>query len=211
MALDWNKEINLSTVKNLFGKKKGSVIGGGATAYPTKRTMNLYQGDQQEVNVRKIVLIGVLAAVLIGAFVKFGVLDQLAMLNQKQAELEQQQALLLAATGSSGNYEEVKKLYEGYTARYGTSTVDAIAVLDLIEQRVKPVAAVSSIVLSDGTLTLTLQNVPLNAVGDLAKDLEGQPLVSAVNVSTATTQNAEAQNTVSTLVVTLAGSQGKEG
>jgi hypothetical protein len=42
-------------------------------------------------------------------------------------------------------------------------------------------------------------------VGDLAKQLEGQDLVRTVNVSTATTQNAEGRNTVSTLVINLKG------
>lgn len=210
MALDWNREINLTTVKNLIGRKKGGGSSVGPTSYPTKRTMNLYQGDAQSVDVRKYVLLGVLAAVVIVAFVKFGVIDQLGALNQKQYELEQQQMLLASATGNTSEYAQVKELYDAYTAQYGSSSIDAISVLDMIEQRVKPVAAVSSIVLSDGTLTLTLNNVPLNVVGDLAKDLENQPMVSGCHVTTASTQNVEGQNTVSTLVVTLNGAGGEE-
>ena len=73
-----------------------------------------------------------------------------------------------------------------------------------------PVTTVTSISLADETLTLTLYNVPLDTVGNLAKDLETQEMVQSVNVSTATTQNAEGQNTVSTLVVTLVTPEGKE-
>ena len=71
-------------------------------------------------------------------------------------------------------------------------------------------STVTSIVLADNTLTLTLYNVPLDTVGNLAKDLETQPMVTRVNVSTATTQKAEGQNTVSTLVITLVNTGSEE-
>jgi hypothetical protein len=104
-----------------------------------------------------------------------------------------------------GDFDEVKELYDAYQARLGSAAVDIIAVLDMVEKNVKTKADVSAIVVADGTLTLTLYNVPLDTVGDLAKQLEGQDLVRTVNVSTATTQNAEGRNTVSTLVINLKG------
>jgi len=208
MALDWNKEIHLGSVLSSLGKGKKSR--GGSSAYPTKTTMNLYQGDTQATDVRKVVLTAVLLAVGILVFVKFGVLDQIDLVAQKEAELAAQKQIALSLTQQYGDFDEVKELYDAYQARLGSDAVDVIAVLDMVEKNVKSTADVQAIVMSDGTLTLTLYNVPLDKVGDLAKKLEGQDLVQAVNVSTATTQNAEGKNTVSTLVITLVGMGSEE-
>ena len=108
---------------------------------------------------------------------------------------------------ATADYESVKATYDAYMARYGRGSNDAIAVLDMVEQHVMSASTVTSIVFSDNSLTLTLYDVSLVTVGDIAKELEGQDMVSAVNVSTATTQNAGNQNTVSTIVVRLKSPQ----
>ncbi|MBO7674981.1 MAG: hypothetical protein J6S63_08225 [Atopobiaceae bacterium] len=209
MALDWKKEISLGDVVS-FLKKDKKPGGGGSSAYPTKTTMNLYQGDTQTTNVRKLVVTGIVLALAIVVFVKFGVLDQLARVSQKEGELAAQKQLAMTMTQAYGDFDEVKELYDAYEARLGSNALDIIAILDMVEQNVKTKADVTAIVVADGTLTLTLYNVPLDTVGDLAKQLEGQELVQAANVTTVTTQNAEGQNTVSTLVVTLVSAEGGE-
>lgn len=73
MALDLKKEINFSEVLGKFGR--GSR--GGSSAFPSKTTMNLYQGDEQTTDIRKVILVGVLLTIGIALFVKFGVLDQI--------------------------------------------------------------------------------------------------------------------------------------
>jgi hypothetical protein len=203
MALDWKKEVKLGDLLPFL--KGGKKSGGGSTTYPTKTTMNLYQGDVQTTDVRKVIVTAVLLTIGIALFVKFGVLDQIALVSQKEGELAQQKQIAMSLAQAYGDFDEVKELYDAYQARLGSAAVDIIAILDMVEDNVKKKADVSAIVIADGTLTLTLYNVPLDTVGDLAKELEGQDLVRRVNVSTATTQNAERQNTVSTLVVTLKG------
>lgn len=208
MALDWKKEVNLSSITGLI-KRKGAASA-GSSSYPSKTTMNLYQGEKSNTDVRKVVVVGVLLAVLIGLFVKFGVLDLLAQVSQKEGELASQQAIAMSLTSAGKDFDETKELYDAYTAQYGSASTDAIAVLDMVEQHVMNASTVTSIVLADNTLTLTLYNVPLDTVGNLAKDLETQPMVTRVNVSTATTQKAEGQNTVSTLVITLVNTGSEE-
>lgn len=205
MALDWKQEISFKTVLDLAKSKKGP--SSGNTEYPTKETMNLYQGDKKTTDIRKLVIVGVLFALFIALFVKFGVLDQMAKLSQKEAELAQEQRTASAMKTSTEEYNEIKELYDAYMVRYGENSTDAIAIMDMVEQHVMGQASVSAMVYSDNTLTLTLYNVPLDTVGNLAKDLEGQSMVSSVNVSTVTTQNIEGNNTVSTLVITLVGAE----
>ena len=211
MALDWNKEVSLSSVTNLIKRPGKDADKGGGTEYPSKTTMNLYQGDKSTTDVRKVVIVGIVLLVVIGLFVKFGVLDPLDALGRKQAELAQQEATLATMKGSSAEYQQVKELYDGYMARYGSDDVDAITLLSMVEQLVMPRSYVSSIVMADNTLTLTLYNVSLETAGDIAKALEGRPEVKSVNLTTATTQNADGQNTISTLVVALANDKSKEG
>ncbi len=210
MALDWKKEVSLDSVKQLFnrGAKSGKA---GSSEYPTKTTMNLYQGESGTTDIRKVVIVGVILFLAIGLFVKFGVLDQLDAVSRKEAELGQQEALLASIKGDAGKFEQIKELYDGYTARYGGDSVDAMSLLTMVEQLVMPRATVSSIVLADNSLTLTLYNVSLETAGDIAKALEGQDAVKSVNLTTATTQNVEGQNTISTLVVSLKGAESKKG
>lgn len=210
MALDWNKEVSLDSVKKLLKRPgKGSQKGGGE--YPSKTTMNLYQGDSSTTDVRKVVVVGVILFVAIALFVKFGVLDPLDALGRKQGELARQEEALAAMKSGSAEFEQIKELYDGYMARYGSDDIDAISLLTMIEQLVMPRANVSSIVLADDTLTLTLHNVSLETAGEIAKTLEDQSAVKSVNLTTATTENAEGHNTISTLVIALANNKAKEG
>lgn len=204
MALDWNKEISLSTILGFVNKSgKGKGAQKKSSEIPTKTTMNLCVTEQNTADVRKRVLIAILAVVVTAAFVKFGVLDPLGGLASKQAELERQQAILSETMSGDTDYQEVLKLYEAYAARYREGAIDAIEVLDIVEQRVKSVARVTQIVLADNTLTLTLEGATLQTVGDLANTLEKDPMVVRTNVSSAERQHDGTENTVSTLVVTL--------
>lgn len=205
MALDWKREIDL---KSLFSRKKGGLS--GSITYPSKTTINLYRSDQQATDKRKVILACVLGAIVLGLFVKFGVLDQMAVVSQMENELNEQRALSEKAKANLGDYADVQEAYEAYLARYGKGATDAIAVLDMVEKNVMSKTTVTSIVLGEDILTLTLYNVSLDTVGNLAKDLESQEMVSKVNVSTATTQNAEGLNTVSTLVINLVSNESEE-
>ncbi len=209
MALDWKKEVSLQTVLDLFGRKNKKA-GTTSSGFPSKTTMNLYQVEKASTDVRKIVIVGVLLLVGIGLFVKFGVFDQLALVSAKEGELAQQQSLLAATRSAGGDYESIKEVYDAYMARYGSDSTDVITILDMVEKRVMPKGFVSGIVLADGTLTLTLVDVPLNTMGDLAKDLEGQPLVTNATVSNSTTKTSEGERNVSTLVLTLITAKSEE-
>lgn len=208
MALDWKKQVSIKDIAAVF--QKGKTGGQAKSGYPTKTTMNLYQGDHHTTNYRKVIITAILLAVGISVFVKFGVLDLITRVSEKEAELIAQKQIAVTTLGASRDYGEVKTLYDAYEARLGGAAVDVIAVLDMVEKDVMKRAEVTSIVISEGSLTLTLYNVPLDTVGDLAKSIEGRELVSSVNVSTATTQNADGQNTVSTLVISLVGVQSEE-
>lgn len=213
MALDWNKEVSFSSIVNLVTRgKKGEAA--TTTDYPTKTWMNLYQVESKKTNVRTIVLASVLALLCIVAVVKFGVIDQFAVVHVKEAELERQQQALLEVSSQGAEYTEVRELYEGYQLRYGSGDIDVIDVLDLIERQVKPAAKVSAITFSDTTLTLTLRDVTLDTVGILSQQLRDQDIVESVYVSTAQAEGratGSAEKTSATLVITLVSNDEEAG
>ena len=208
MALDWNKNVNLSAITSRF--KKGGKASTDKVDFPTKRTMNLYQTAEKSTNVRTFVIVGVVVLVLGGLLVKFGVLDPLAAVAQKQEELATQQNLAMELSTTLNGYDDVKEAYDGYIARYGGDSTDAISVLDMIEKRVMPRASVSGIVIDGKTVTLTLEGATLETAGSIAKDLENQAVVERVNLATATNQKKEGEATSTTLVVSLIGSEDEE-
>lgn len=210
MALDLKQEVSLSSITKVF-KRGGKGDGQGAGKIPSKVTMNLYQGDTRQTDIRKAIIVGVLLLVFILLFLKFGVLDQLDGLTRRQNELAHQEALLDQYKAQAPEYASVKEAYDTLRAQYGGDSLDAISLITMIEQQVMPRATVSSIAFTNNTLTLTLYNVPLDTVGEISKTLQEHPAVKNVNVTNATTRDAEGQNTISTLVVTLVGNESEKG
>ena len=170
--------------------------------------MNLCVSGSQELDLRSAVPVGLLLIVLVALFVKFGVVDQMAQVTEKQSELSQQQAILTADEAKLANYDKVEEEYDGYAVSTNSGSVSAITALDLVDTYVAPSATVSSINLKDNKLTLTLTNVNLDTVGALTTTLQGRPIVSGVTVSTAATSATDTQNVVATMIISLVASNG---
>lgn len=195
MALDWNKEISFG---GLFKRTKKS----GSSQYPTKTTMNLYVVERTT-QTSHVVLVAVLLIVIVALFVKFGVVDQYARLHAKETELSQQQLAVSQAEAQLKNYDEVLATYQGFASTGDPNAVDAVSVLDLVTTQVMPYANVSSIVLDNGVLTLTLTGASLSTVGELATQLTGQDMVESVSVSTASNATSSTVGDVATITIQL--------
>jgi hypothetical protein len=194
MALDWNKSLS-------FGGSSKK-----AAEYPTKTIINLNTVTSTAVDPRKAIILGVILAVLVGCFVKFGVMDFYGQVSAKQAELSRQQATLAQVESKLANYDSIKAEYESYGSYLSGSSaaaVDAITVLNLIDQQIMPVAKVTSVTLKDNSLSLSLTNASLSTIGNLVNTLSAQSIVSNVSVSTAATNATAAQDVTATMVITL--------
>lgn len=200
MALDWNKEITIGGPS-----KKAS------SEYPSKTTMNLAATEGRTVNLRNTILVGILLLVLVVLFAKFAVADFYGQVSQKQAELSTQKAQLAQVESKLANYDSVKAEYESYgTYVTGSSAaqVDALTVLNLVDQQIMPSARVTAINLKDNSLSLSLTNVSLDTIGNLVKTLNAQSIVSNVSVSTAANSATAASDVTATMVITLQQAQG---
>ena len=198
MAIDWKQEVSFKSIGGILKRPKNS----GDKKYPTKTTMNLYVVERTT-QTSHVVLVAVLLIVIVALFVKFGVVDQYARLHAKETELSQQQLAVSQAEAQLKNYDEVLATYQGFASTGDPNAVDAVSVLDLVTTQVMPYANVSSIVLDNGVLTLTLTGASLSTVGELATQLTGQDMVESVSVSTASNATSSTVGDVATITIQL--------
>lgn len=200
MALDWGKEITISGLRK--GSSKGKAV------YPTKRYMNLLVKDQKTIELRRAIPVALLLIVLVAAFAKFGVYDFYDRVNQKQAELNEQQEVLTALEVQLTDFNNVLAEYEAYESSSLSGAGDSVGVVDalaLVDKFIAPVATVASVEVQDGIMSLTLTDVTLDGVGKLVSALDAQPIVENVSVSTAATEKTAASDVVVSMVVKLQG------
>lgn len=196
MALDWNRKVEIG------GRSRKS-----ANEYPSKSSMNLMVPDEHGMELRKAVPLGIGLFLAVLLFVKFGIVDQYAQVAAAQSQLTEQQVLVSQYQAQLADYDSVKTDYQGYSAASSSGNVNAITVLNMVEQQVMPSASVTTVNLKDNVLTLTLSNVSLDTVGTLQKSLKSQSIVSDVSVSTATTSESASSNVIATMTITLKSDQ----
>lgn len=202
MALDWNKQISFGEIFKRRGKKTAP---GG---YPTKTTMNLYQEDRKETELSKVIPTAILLVVGIGAFTKFGVLDQLARVSEKEAELSSVQSQVATIEAELHGFDELMEDYASYAPLLSASGVDASEVLTMVEAFVMPRATVASSSLEGATLKLTLAEAPLSTVGEIVKTLQEQSIVSSVAVTSAQNDRTDASQSAELTVALVSSSNG---
>lgn len=195
MALNWKKEISFGDIAKRTKKA-------GNSNYPTKTTMNLYV-TESSIKLNRVIPVAVILVVLVGIFIKFGVVDQYARLHDKEAELSRQQLEVTQLENQLVNYNTVLAVYQSYASTGDPDAVDAVAALNLVTSQVMPYANVTNISLNEDVLSLTLSGTSLATVGDLASKLSGQDMVASVSVSTAANNTNAGAGDVATLTIKL--------
>lgn len=199
MALDWNKEISFSGLaKSASAARKDE--------YPTKRYMNFVAVERRKVNLKRVVPLGILGVVVLALVLKFGVFDFVGQIAQKNAEIDRQRQDLAAIEQNLTNYDSVLSEYQSYVSTQLASdatAVDGMSVLALIDEVVTPKASIASLDYKDNVLTLNLFNTSLANVGELANELDDDPLVESVTVSTAAAGQSNENDVTVAMTVTL--------
>ena len=172
-----NMKLNTDVRQLVTGKK---------TAYPTKRSMNLYFKVDRTT-----------APATAALYILFGLAILLAlskvMLYDPWAEVQQLEAKALALEERSADQlvqlADYNDILESYIRAVPTEAeqaqVDCVEILDLIDQTIRPAAAISQITISENQVLLTFSGVTLGEAADLVSQLEQSPLVTAASVDTA--------------------------
>lgn len=164
------------------------------TAYPVKRTMNLFYKPDRTTKPTTIALYVIFVLVCLLGLGKVLVYD--LWMETREA----QQALAMAEEERNGvmaqlaDYNEVKERYNRYAAtEEERALIDRMEVLALLDEAVGATADLEAISVSANTVQLQFSGVTLAETAKIVQKLEASPLVASTTVSTAfTTQEGGA-------------------
>ncbi len=183
--------------------------------YPSKQTVNLVFRERSINSPSRAIPAFLLFLVFLALFVRFGVQGQLQKMTSAQASLEKVQADLSGLVEYNRDYESVREQYSQYFNDYLNEDEavlrDRLDVLTLLEECVMNQADLSSISIQGNICRISITDVPLNTISGIVADLESNPQVQYISVSTAATENNEEvqdrQNVTANVTITLTGGQ----
>lgn len=165
-------------VRKLMAKKK--------TAYPTKRSMNLYfKVDRTTVPATAALYVLFATAVLLGLgkIMIYDFVSQEKQLESQLLELEQRAAQQMQQLTS---YDQVLEDYiRSIPTQQEQAQADVMELLDLIDTTIRPTAQVSQVSISGNEVVISFSGVTLAQAADLVVRLEESPLVDNIQVDTA--------------------------
>lgn len=184
----WNKPIGSSKEKS----------------YPTKTAMNLVQREAKAITPGRLLVYILLAVIALGLIGKFGIYDQYAAVARVQQQNATMQTQLDALNASLKNYDSVSQEYaqysQGYLSDSELSTVSRGDALALVDQHIRNAATVGSVTIKDNTMTVNCTNITLAEAGQITDDLKTQPLVSDVNLYTASLNTGNTRGNASFVI-----------
>lgn len=174
--------------------------------YPSKRDMNLAMRENPQTNRPIAVLAVLLVIAFIGVFYLFAVRRVLDEVDSAAAAADNAEAQLAAIQEQTARYDDVLDEYQSYTvvSNAMTGTVNPLDCLNLIETQLVDKAQVESYSVADHLVSVQLSSVTLRDVSEIYASLTASPLVSNVQVYTASTQKDSTEQVTATMNIELA-------
>lgn len=176
-----------------------------AVKVPEKRTMNFVRHEKKfhpQVMI-PLLLVLVLAT---GAFVKYGVIDQIAKRTEAYQQLSQKLDQLSAINAGLADYHEVEVKYNRFSEALMTEEevdlVDRIQVLKLVEEKIAPRAVILDLSVNSNVLSLNLKGLTLDQASKMVKEIELSPLVEDAAVYQAVAQEAQEADIYMSIILT---------
>lgn len=163
------------------------------TAYPVKRSMNLfYKPDRttKPATVALYVLFALVCLLGLGKFLVYDVWEETSQARQALAAAERQlENIQLELT----DYSEVWERYSRYSAtEEERALIDRMEVLALLDEAVGAAASLDAVSISGATVQLQFSGVTLAQTAEIVKKLEASPIVGYTMVNTASTTQSGA-------------------
>lgn len=175
--------------------------------YPSKRDMNLAMREKPQTNRPLAVLAVLLVIAFIGVlFYLFAVRRVLDEVDSAATAADNAEAQLAAIQEQTAHYDDVLDEYQSYTvvSNAMTGTVNPLDCLNLIETQLVDKAQVESYSVADHLVSVQLSGVTLRGVSEIYASLTASPLVSNVQVYTASTQKDSTEQVTATMNIELA-------
>lgn len=184
---------NLENKEESKVEKKAKKSKTNTRAYPSKTTINLLYKEKETGKNLFTIFAFLVFMVLLGIFTKFMVIDQLAKENEAESAYHETERLLQSYIDANSEYNDVEELYSHYGNDYLTeeelNRQDRVAMMQVIDEKVKVDSGILNIQVSFNTATLTIEKTTLAEVSTLVAALEESPIVEYVAPSTAATNN----------------------
>lgn len=168
--------------------------------------MNLAMRENPQTNRPIAVLAVLLVIAFIGVFYLFAVRRVLDEVDSAAAAADNAEAQLAAIQEQTARYDDVLDEYQSYTvvSNAMTGTVNPLDCLNLIETQLVDKAQVESYSVADHLVSVQLSGVTLRDVSEIYASLTASPLVSNVQVYTASTQKDSTEQVTATMNIELA-------
>lgn len=152
------------------------------------------------------VLAVLLVIAFIGVFYLFAVRRVLDEVDSAATAADNAEAQLAAIQEQTAHYDDVLDEYQSYTvvSNAMTGTVNPLDCLNLIETQLVDKAQVESYSVADHLVSVQLSGVTLRDVSEIYASLTASPLVSNVQVYTASTQKDSTEQVTATMNIELA-------
>lgn len=160
---------------------------------PTKRTVNLAKRESHTRSVLTLVCGALIIVLLSAAVAKFGVIDQLARLDEAEQAYHEVHAQHLAMEEAIAAYPEVEQEYRTYSRKWMTDSstlsvsVDRMEVLDLLQTQLMSCGTVKSFLVQDSTVFVTMSGMDLEEISAMFAELQRQPIVASAALTIAST------------------------
>lgn len=190
-------------------KKSVSLFGKKIVRYPSKRSINFIHDEQAEINRRAIVLF-VIFLLLLGPFVKFGVIGLLDKASQAEAQYNNVQDQISKYQEILKDYPEVKEKYDDTVGSFMTDEEKACTsrpeVIAMIDEDISANVGVRSISIVTNTVTVESDTTTLANVSKIVNILQADTRNSYVTVTTTSAKDEKRSDAViADFVITYQG------
>lgn len=147
------------------------------------------------------IVIGVCFLLIVsGTFVKFGIIDRIALIQKAEEEYKTISEQIEELKQETEEYSSVQEQYYLYTdallSQSEQQEVDRMEVLKVIEDCAFEQAKVTNIMIQENQIILTIRSKNLSKLSEIVSNFESNELISYVSVSTATSSNQDSQGDV---------------
>ena len=165
-----------------------------AVEVPSKNTMN-FARHESSFNLKKMMPILIVLALVIILFAKFGIIDQYGRKSDALSNLTEKQDQLDAYNLKLKDYDKLANDYGRYS--YGwmnedeVNAVDRLDVIALIDRDIASAATVVNYSINGNTVSTNLSGITLTEASAIVNVLESRELVESAAIHNATAENAE--------------------
>lgn len=152
--------------------------------------MNLYYKPDWTTRPATAALYVLFVMTLMAGFGKLFVYDLLLKLEETEEQMSRVQRECGVCEERLENYDEILRQYRMYSAaEEEEGHTDRMEILELLDEKVRPSASISSVSVTKGLVNVRFSGVTLGETAEIVRKLNTSPLVAGTSVSTAVAED----------------------